>query len=446
MTFPQGFEARMTLDFGVETAERVIAAIEAQRPETSIRHNPIKPYSQRSGTAVTWEPMAEFLDERPDFSMDPLWHAGAYYVQEASSMLAGEIFRRIKATMPGPLNVLDLCAAPGGKSTHLLSVMDPDDFLVSNEVSRTRASVLHENITKWGNPNVMITQQDPARFAPLGAFFDVILVDAPCSGEGLWRRDADAVNEWSREAVQHCAVRQTSILNDIWPVLKPNGVLIYSTCTYNREENEAQLDHLISEHGAEEISFDLPADWGFVRSENLRMWRGLPGLGRGEGFAIGVVRKAEVLRVEVHRYAQDDSYGRPTLRRTKELFWPDLLPEGDWTGLVIGSNTVAVPAALESRMLALDGMRIVSAGHEMGDDRRPRYVGVGAPSSDRIHITRIHDPHWQRMYLKRESIPVDGPNGITLILAGEVPLGYGKTVNGRLNNWYPMEWRLRKSL
>lgn len=440
MIFPTGFDARLKIDFGVETAERVITAIEAQKPETSIRHNPIKPYAQRSGTIVPWEPMADFLDERPDFSLDPLWHAGAYYVQEASSMLAGEIFRRIKARMSGPLNVLDLCAAPGGKSTHLLSVMDADDFLVSNEVSRTRASVLHENITKWGFPNGMITQQDPAQFAPLGAFFDVILVDAPCSGEGLWRRDADAVAEWSQEAVQHCAVRQTSILNDIWSVLKPNGVLIYSTCTYNRDENEAQLDHLIKEHDAQEIAFDLPAGWGFVRSENLRMWRGLPGIGRGEGFAIGAVRKVDSLA------EHGVGHERPTLRRTKELIWPDLLPKGDWTGLVIGSNTVAIPAALESRMMALDGMRIVSAGHEMGDERRPRYVGVGRPTSDRIHITRIHDLHWQRMYLKRESIPIEGPNGITLILAGDVPLGYGKTVNGRLNNWYPTEWRLRKSL
>jgi 16S rRNA C967 or C1407 C5-methylase (RsmB/RsmF family) len=441
MIFPTGFEARMRLDFGIDIADKVIASIESHVSPTSIRHNPLKNAAARRGTPIPWEPMAEILPERPEFSLDPLWHAGAYYVQEASSMLLGEVFAQVTRGMNAGLNVLDLCGAPGGKSTHLLARMSPDDLLVSNETIRARAAILHENMTKWGYPNSVITQQDPTYFASLGGFFDVIVVDAPCSGEGLWRRDADAVKEWSPEAVIHCAARQSRILEDVWPALRPGGVLIYSTCTYNKEENEAQLARMVTEFGADELRIDVPTEWGFVKPEGCSMWRGLPGLTLGEGFAIGAVRKKESLRS-----THVDNRRSSTLRRTKELFWGDLLPEGDWKGLLIGGKTVAVPSHLEGRILALDGMRVVSAGHEMGDERRPSFVGVGEPRSDRVRPVRIPDLRTQLLYLKRESIPVDGPNGVVLAMAGDVPLGYGKAVNGRLNNWYPMEWRLRRSL
>jgi len=442
MNTPLDFLARMRLDFGIDIADKVIASIESHVSPTSIRHNPLKNAAARRGTPIPWEPMAEILPERPEFSLDPLWHAGAYYVQEASSMLLGEVFAQVTRGMNAGLNVLDLCGAPGGKSTHLLARMSPDDLLVSNETIRARAAILHENMTKWGYPNSVITQQDPTYFASLGGFFDVIVVDAPCSGEGLWRRDADAVKEWSPEAVIHCALRQQRILEEVWPALRPGGVLIYSTCTYNKEENEAQLARMVSEFGADELRIDVPTEWGFVKPEGCSMWRGLPGLTLGEGFAIGAVRKP----AGVLRFAQDDRRGQPTLRRTKELFWGDLLPEGDWKGLLIGGKTVAVPSHLEGRILALDGMRVVSAGHEMGDERRPSFVGVGEPRSVRVRPVRIPDLRTQLLYLKRESIPVDGPNGVVLAMAGDVPLGYGKAVNGRLNNWYPMEWRLRRSL
>lgn len=444
MNIPLDFIARMRLDFGMDIAETVLASIGSQESPTSIRHNPLKPAAPRRGTPIPWEPMAEILPERPDFSLDPLWHAGAYYVQEASSMVLGEVFAQVTRGMDAGLNVLDLCGAPGGKSTHLLARMSPDDLLVSNETIRARAAILHENLTKWGYPNGVVTQQDPAHFASLGGYFDVIVVDAPCSGEGLWRRDADAVKEWSPEAVTHCALRQQRILEDVWPALRPGGVLIYSTCTYNRDENEARLAALCAQTGAEEIGIELPAEWGFIRLPESPMWRALPGLTLGEGFAIGAVRKPEGF--EVLRFAQDDRRGQPTLRRTKELFWGDLLPEGDWKGLLVGGKTMAVPSHLEGRILALDGMRVVSAGHDMGDERRPSFVGMGEPRSERVRAVRIPDLRTQLLYLKRESIPIEGPNGLVLLMAGDVPLGYGKAVNGRLNNGYPMEWRLRRSL
>lgn len=436
----------MRLDFGIDIAEKVLASIGSHASPTSIRHNPLKPAAPRRGTPILWEPMAEILPARPDFSLDPLWHAGAYYVQEASSMVLGEVFAQVTRGIDAGLNVLDLCGAPGGKSTHLLARMSPDDLLVSNETIRARAAILHENLTKWGYPNSVVTQQDPAHFASLGGFFDVIVVDAPCSGEGLWRRDADAVKEWSPEAVTHCALRQQRILEDVWPALRPGGVLIYSTCTYNRDENEARLAALRAQTGAEEIGIELPAEWGFIGLPESPMWRALPGISLGEGFAIGAVRKPADLRFEVLRFAQEDRRGQPTLRRTKELIWGDLLPEGDWKGLLVGGKTMAVPSPLEGRILALDGMRVVSAGHDMGDERRPSFVGVGEPRSERVRAVRLPDLRSQLLYLKRESIPVDGPNGVVLAMAGDVPLGYGKAVNGRLNNWYPMEWRLRRSL
>jgi 16S rRNA C967 or C1407 C5-methylase (RsmB/RsmF family) len=183
---------------------------------------------------------AYYTDGRPSFTFDPLFHAGAYYVQEASSMFLEQALIAC-GLANADIIALDLCAAPGGKSTHLLSILGDDALLVSNEVVRPRAKILCDNITKWGRPNVCVTGSDTALFAGLPEFFDLVVVDAPCSGEGLFRKDADAMSHWSEEAVQQCAIRQSGILEHAWATLRPGGHLIYSTCTYNRSENEQQV-------------------------------------------------------------------------------------------------------------------------------------------------------------------------------------------------------------
>ncbi len=193
---------------------------------------------------LLWSSNGFYLQQRPSFTLDPLFHAGAYYVQEASSMFLEEALKQT-VDLSQSIKVLDLCAAPGGKSTLIQSVINDTSLLVSNEVIKTRVNVLSENITKWGAANVIVTNNDAKDFQRLPDYFDVIVVDAPCSGSGLFRKDPDAIREWSEQNVQLCSQRQQRILADVLPALKDDGVLIYSTCSYSQEEDEAIADWLI---------------------------------------------------------------------------------------------------------------------------------------------------------------------------------------------------------
>src|ERR1044071_327939 len=253
-------------------------------PNVSIRLNPSKNTSLH-GEPVPWCSAGRFLPERPIFTLDPNFHAGAYYVQEASSMFLEQAVRS-SVDLSKSLRVLDLCAAPGGKSTHLLQLINNESLLVSNEVIRTRATILSENTQKWGKANVIITNNDPKDFTTLSGYFDLVVVDAPCSGEGLFRKDEEAAEEWSEENVNLCALRQRRILGDVWPSLKENGVLIYCTCTYNEAENEDNLQWLSQQKDVEFI--DLPL---FPGVEKTTGYRFMPHKVKGEGFFIAAIRK-----------------------------------------------------------------------------------------------------------------------------------------------------------
>lgn len=270
---PEQFIAQLTLSLGPERAGEVLYFIQNTAPSVAVRLNPFKmPSADMSADqavcdALSWLPVdrarrtfsqwGSFLETRPEFYLDPLFHAGTYYVQEASSMYLERIFpimRQMREDRPsGAFAVLDLCAAPGGKTTHLLSMLRgiPGAFLVSNEIIRSRASVLCENVSKWGAANVIVTNNDPADFAALQAYFDVVVVDAPCSGEGMFRKDRGAVEEWSEANVRLCADRQKRILSDVLPTLRPGGLLVYSTCTFNHFEDEDIVAWLESEYGFE---------------------------------------------------------------------------------------------------------------------------------------------------------------------------------------------------
>ena len=234
--FPAEFINGLRDSLGPERAERVLAAL-AAAPAVSVRVNPRKlslealraHFSGCAGDPVPWaSDEAFYLSERPSFTLDPLFHAGAYYVQEASSMSVGGLFDQAVAALgrTAGLRVLDLCAAPGGKTTQLLSRLDPSSLLVANEIVPARATVLAENVARWGCANVAVASSDPSAFASLRGFFDLAVVDAPCSGEGMFRKDERAVAEWSPDAVRLCAARQRRILADFWPALAPGGFLI----------------------------------------------------------------------------------------------------------------------------------------------------------------------------------------------------------------------------
>ena len=245
---PDAFAAQMQQQLGSDY--EAFAAALATPPPVSIRLNPRKPAVDIVGlTPVPWCAEGFYLPSRPVFTLDPLFQAGAYYVQEASSMLLAEAIRQtVGKRKPyagqAPLKALDLCAAPGGKSTLLASALPPHSVLVCNEVIRSRVPVLRENIDKWGYANVVVSHHDPDDFAPLAGFFDLVMIDAPCSGEGLFRKDPKAMNEWSPEHVMLCAARQGRILAASAPLVAEDGWLIYSTCTYNDAENRQAMQWL----------------------------------------------------------------------------------------------------------------------------------------------------------------------------------------------------------
>ncbi len=283
--FPAEFINDLRESLGPERAERIVAALD-EAPEVSVRVNPFKltltalrdHFGKMAGEPVPWAPEEAFyLRERPSFTLDPLFHAGAYYVQEASSMYAGRLF---ECALDGlgrrtGLRVLDLCAAPGGKTTQLLSHLDETSLLVANEVVPARATVLAENVARWGCSNVAVTQSDPSAFTALRGWFDGVVTDVPCSGEGMFRKDERAVAEWSPDTVRLCAARQRRIVGDVWPALAPGGYLIYSTCTFNRQEDEDNVDWICRELGG----------------TCLEMRHFYPGEDRGEGFFAALIHK-----------------------------------------------------------------------------------------------------------------------------------------------------------
>jgi len=278
---PDAFIKEMQQLLGKEGLAQYQLALQQPAP-TSIRYNPFKQHEPAKALeAVTWSDHAYYLPERPSFTLDPLFHAGVYYVQEASSMFVGQAVEQLFPEQQ-PLRVLDLCAAPGGKSTHLLSVLPPGSLLVANEVIRSRYQVLSQNLSKWGLANIIATNHDSSDFSKLEGFFDLILVDAPCSGEGLFRKDKRAIQEWSPEAVSLCAGRQKRILGNIVPALAPGGILLYSTCTYNRQENDENAEWLNNTFQLLPEPIETQPDWKV--EQRSQAYQFYPHRNKGEGF------------------------------------------------------------------------------------------------------------------------------------------------------------------
>lgn len=289
--FDSAFIGLLAEAVGAEKAGVVAAALVSD-PSVSIRLNPMKlrepPFP--AATPVPWSPFGWMLPERPSFTLDPLFHAGCYYVQDSSAMAVGELFRRVMDLLPADPVVLDLCAAPGGKTTDLSASLRErcgDRFtLIANEVIRSRFRVLRDNVAVWGDARTGVLSRDPSGFGGR-PMFDAVVADVPCSGEGMFRKDPKAVRDWSPETVAFCAARQRRIVSDIWPALREGGILVYSTCTFNRQENDGNVAWIAAELGADILDpGDLP---GVDRTEHGRLL--LPGYVPGEGQYAAVLRK-----------------------------------------------------------------------------------------------------------------------------------------------------------
>ena len=433
---PAAFISRTQMLLGDEWEAFEQALQEA--PPVSIRLNPAKrlPFSLEHNEKVPWASHAFYLNSRPSFTLDPLFHAGCYYVQEASSMFLEQIVRK---HVSKPIKALDLCAAPGGKSTHLISILPEGSLLVANEAVRSRAYILAENLVKWGNPRAIVTQNDPSAFEPIDRFFDLIVADLPCSGEGLFRKDPESIREWSVEQVRFCAERQKRIVADSWKALKPGGLFVYSTCTYNREENEDNIAWIGRNLGAE------PAE---------AIHRFFPHQTKGEGFFITALRKNndnERNKGNRRNEKRKDPPGRRIPQELKKsLAHPecfDIFPENN--------AFIAIPSALAEDYLFLKNrLKIISAGIRLGETKGRDTIPAQALAMSTF-LARSSFPILELSreaslkYLRKETLsdlPADFPKGYALAAYLQQPLGFIKNIGTRANNLYPQEWRIRMSV
>lgn len=435
--------------------EAFVQAHELAETLTSVRFNPGKKlkgscsiFSETAGK-VPWCSEGYYLKERPSFTLDPMFHAGAYYVQEASSMFLEEVVRQTVGTRE-PLRVLDLCAAPGGKSTLLQSVLSANSLLVSNEVIKSRVNILEENIAKWGAVNVVVTNNDPKDFQRLPAFFDMVVVDAPCSGSGLFRKDPSAISAWSTGNVELCSQRQERILADVFPCLKPGGILVYSTCSYSEKEDEHIASWLISNFPVTGIRISAGNDWGLVETgaiqESAWGYRFYPDKVKGEGFFLAAFR-----------HTGDTTGSNQALKKTK-LSMPSASEMEACRQFIHGHSQLSffkwqdevfvVPASWQDEMALLQsGLYVKKSGVKLGkvirNELLPHHeLAMSNLLADNLpYVSLTLEESLQ--YLRREELATDTHlKGWALIRFNEANLGWAKILPGRINNYYPKGWRI----
>jgi 16S rRNA C967 or C1407 C5-methylase (RsmB/RsmF family) len=386
---PAAFTEKTRQLMGEQRFERYLQSFE-EEPPVSIRVNPRKMEDGRwkidNGTRVPWCRNGYYLQKRPNFTMDPLLHAGCYYVQEAASMFLDEVLRQL-CIMNYEL-CIDMCAAPGGKSTLLRSVLPEDCVLYSNEPIRNRANILLENVTKWGYKNHIVTNNYPKDYRKSKLRFDFILCDVPCSGEGMFRKDEATIREWSPQNVEKCWQLQREIVDDAWACLHPGGLLIYSTCTFNTKENEENIRYFLEQYDdMEVVPIDIKPEWNITGSllEGFHeaVYRFIPGITRSEGLFMCVLKKK--------RKMEDG-------RSTRDC---------------------------------------------------PRNAKLNIMTSDFTHQTsdvRLDLSYQQAIaYLRGEALvlPEQTPRGMVEVSFMGHPLGQMKNIGTRANNLYPKEWRIR---
>lgn len=426
---------------------------------TAVRCNPFKKCGCMEGREVPWCRYGRILPQRPVFTLDPVFHAGGYYVQDSSSMFVGHAFRKMLAGMDipagRPLRVLDLCAAPGGKTTDLAAslreALGEGFLLVANEVMKARVGILADNVAIWGDPNVVVTSDDPAAFAALPGFFDVIVTDVPCSGEGMFRKDEEAVQQWSEDNVALCEARQRRILADVWPSLREGGILVYSTCTFNRMENDGNVDWIASELGARVLTSDDPLG-GMPGVLKTGMGYSLvPGHVEGEGQYCAALRKES-----------GAGFGDVRVRSKKPQRpqKPVLVPQGLQKLLNVpvsfrtkGEMITAVPENIAADVSAVeDVLHVVAAGCAVGTVKGRDMV----PDADLALSLMLAEDAFPSVevdrqtalaYLHRDAVAFpDAPRGYLLVRYEGMALGFVKNLGNRCNSLHPQSRRIRMDI
>jgi len=435
-----------------ETAFRAVH--ESGQQVTSIRVNPAKSTITDAFTAqevevlpVPWCPHGYYLSHRPSFTLNPSFHAGAYYVQEASSMFLWYVLQQVTDTTQHH-TVLDLCAAPGGKSS-LLSSFFSNGLVVANEVIKSRAAILQENLTKWGNSHTIVTNNDAKDFQRLDSFFDVIVTDAPCSGSGLFRRDPEAIHEWSTDNVQLCAQRQQRIIADVLPALNNNGVFIYSTCSYSVAEDEAILDWLIDHFGMESIAVQFPPEWNIITSHSAKHrangYRFFPDKVMGEGFFIAAFRKPGEA---VNKKRKEATLTMATAKEKQQL---SAMVQYNDTHSIFMHNEIfhLFPSAYIDALKSLSAhLYIRQAGIALGSFKGKTFVPEHALALSKIpHHFPVAELQLEQAlaYLRKQETHFNASQGWCQVNYQGLGLGWIKQLPNRTNNYYPAEWRILKA-
>lgn len=461
MNLPAEFESYTHQLMGNDLYNQFVQALDDE-PTPSIRLNRLKCPSAKvllPAGQVPWYPDGYLLDNRPAFTFDPLLHAGVYYVQESSSMFLGAVLRQY---VTKAVDMLDLCAAPGGKSTLARLELPAGSTLMCNEPVRNRAQILVENVLKCGHPEVIVTNSYPQDYRRSGLTFGVILCDVPCSGEGMFRKNEKAVDEWSVENVNNCQRLQREIVTDAWACLDEGGLLIYSTCTFNTKEDEENVAWICDELGATLLPVDTKTQWDIAPS----LWKALdgpvyrfipgyhaaPNKRYGEGLFMAVMRKNGTLTDKPHKESKQK--GPRKQHANNDQYPTHLLKDAEMFQLqTVGTEVVAIPKTMTSTYETASKMlRILSAGITLGEQKGKDLI----PNQSLALSTQFNQDAFPKValsyiealnYLRKEAIdlPADTPRGFVLVTYSGMPLGFVKNIGNRSNNLYPTEWRIRSS-
>ena len=420
ITLPTAFEVYTKQLFGEERYNIFCKGLQQSSP-VSIRINPFKTNKTTQvvdnfvPTHVAWCAEGFYLNSRPNFTFDPLFHAGAYYVQEASSMFLSHVLRHL---INKPVALLDLCAAPGGKTTCARTAISDGSIVFSNEPINKRAQILAENIQKFGHSDVVVTNNYPRDYKKSKLEFDVIVADVPCSGEGMFRKDPQAIAEWSEQNVENCWKLQRSIIADIWDNLKPGGLLIYSTCTFNAHENEENVAWILSQYDAKLLEVPTEKTWNITGSlinnplgedKPFPVYRFIPGFTQGEGLFMAIIKKGGT-SINLEPNAE-----KLVAEANKKL---KIMAHGVKQGIIKGKKIIPD----HSLALAINGDR------------------SSYPNVEIDYETAIK-------YLRHEAIMLSAvvPKGIVTLTYRGHAIGFANNLGNRANNLYPQEWRIKSS-
>lgn len=435
--------------------EDFLAVHKSSEDRTSIRLNPDKPFYEdpANSSQIPWCENGRYLENRPIFTLDPFFHAGCYYVQEASSMFVSHIIKSLSLEKSA-LVALDLCAAPGGKSTLLSSELHLESLLISNEIIKSRAGVLSDNISKWGKGNTIVSNNDPKTFSMLPGYIDLLLIDAPCSGSGMFRKDPNTISEWSEAAVKLCSHRQKRILADSISALKESGILIYATCSYSKEENEDISDWLVETYNLESLAIPYQSHWGIIETRSVRHhcygYRFYPHLVKGEGFFVTVFRKNEKQFTNLKRTTKRNTQNKNKQRAGQDIISNWLKQPSRFSPIPFKDELLAFPKRYaEDLFLLQETLYLKKAGINIGTlkgkDVIPHHelalsIELNEDRSPKLLLSKED----ALIYLRKNELDIDTKlRGWALANYKGANLGWMKILPNRINNYLPKELRIQ---